>query len=293
MKQIIIPTDFSDISRNSIIYGFRLAEKLNFRVHLVHVLELYKFAAGTSEAELISTILPADNIQEMEESAKVSFKKMLDEMAKDIPAQVSYEMQVISGHLVNEMVVQSATDNTELMILAVAGSQDLISRFTHNTISAIISDAACPILVVPSGFTYRDPSKVVLATDFNKSDLNLLDSFLSLYKLFSPTIKVIHITQKQSDFKTELKFAGFKQLAIERAHYDSIDFSLQMNKNVVQGILDFLKVENADMLLMLKEHEGFFKSLFETSKTEKIAHYLKIPMISFHETPNTKKNNSK
>lgn len=283
MKRVLIPTDFSDISKNSIIYGFQMAAKFNMKVYLVHVLELYKFATGISEAELISTILPIDNIKEMEASALESFRKMLDSIKNELPVDVPYEIKVVSGHLVNEMIVESADDETELMILAVAGNQDLITRFTHSTISAIIDDSFCPVIVVPSGFTFKQVGKVVLATDFNKADLDILKRFVSLFRNLNPQILILHVATKSGDFKSELKFAGFKQLVQENIAYNNISFKLISQKNVVKGILDTLNSEAADMLLMLKEHETFFRSLFETNKTEKIAHFLKIPMVSYHE----------
>lgn len=282
MKRILIPTDFSEISKNSIVYGFQLAEKLGLHVQLVNVLELYKFAAGTSEAELISTILPADNIQEMEASAHESFKKMLDEIKNEIPSSVSYDVKVIAGHLVNEIVVESAI-NTEILILAVAGTQDLVSRFTHSTISSLLDEAACPVLVIPSISRFKPLMKVTLATDFNKADLGMLEDFIQLFHMFQPEIEVMHVSPKPVDFKTELKYAGFKQMISERIKYSKINYKLVLHKHVVQGILETLKENQSDLLLMLKEHEGFFKSLFEVSKTEKIAHFLKIPMLSYHE----------
>jgi nucleotide-binding universal stress UspA family protein len=289
MKRLLIPTDFSEISKNSIKYGFQVAVKLNLNVQLVHVLELYKFAAGTSEAELISTILPAENIIEMESLAMESFKKMLDELKDSLPAEVNYDIKVVSGHLVNEMIVESALDETEIMILAVAGNQDLVTRFTHSTISSIISDAVCPVIVVPSGYSFKTIDKVVFATDFNKADLDIFERFLNLFQQFKPIIEVIHVSPKVIDFKTELKFAGFKQLISERIIYPNVSFKLINHKNVVQGTIETLKSDNADMLLMLKEHGNFFKSLFETSKTDKIAHFLKVPMISYHEIDQVKK----
>jgi nucleotide-binding universal stress UspA family protein len=289
MKRLLIPTDFSDISKNSIIYGFHLAAKLNLNVQLVNVLELYKFAAGTSEAELISTILPADNIAEMESLAMESFKKMLEGIKSSLPSEVNYDIKVVTGHLVNEMIVESALDETELMILAVAGSQDLITRFTHSTISSIINEAVCPVMVVPSGFSYQPVKKVVLATDFNKADLDMFGRYINLFAQFKPQIEVLHISPKTIDFKTELKFAGFKQLIAEKITYANVSFKLINHKNVVQGTIETLKSDNADMLLMLKEHGNFFKSLFETSKTDKIAHFLKVPMISYHELEQVKK----
>jgi nucleotide-binding universal stress UspA family protein len=281
--KLLIPTDFSDVSKNSIIYGFHLADELNLQVQLVHVLELYKFAAGTSEAELISTILPSDNIKEMEASATESFKKLIEEIRANYPFKSSYELRVVSGHLINEIIIESAQEEIALMILAVSSNQDLISRFTNNTISAIITDSICPILIIPSGFAYKVPSKVTLATDFNKADLDILNKFLSFFRNQNPELEVLHIAQKNNDFKTELKFAGFKQLVTEKIDYKNVKFKMVSYKNVVKGILEELKSDNSDMLLMLKEHESFFKSLFETSKTEKITHYLKIPMISFNQ----------
>lgn len=283
MKKLLIPTDFSDISKNSIVYGFHIAELLNLEVNLVHVLELYKFAAGTSEAELISTILPADNIQEMEVAATESFTRLMDDIRSQYTSTAPYTIKVVAGHLINEMVVQSGNDDIEFMVLAVAGNQDLITRFTHNTISSIINDAVCPVLIVPSGFVFRIPSKVLLATDFNKSDLDVLSIFIHVFGQFTPDIEVVHIAPKVIDFKTELKFAGFKQLILERKDSSKIDFKLINNKHVVQGLLDTIKADDVDMLIMLKEHDSFFTSLF-ANKTERIAHYLKIPMISFHQT---------
>ncbi len=284
MKRLLIPTDFTDISKNSIIYGFQIASKFHLKVHLVHVLELYKFAAGISETELISTILPVDNIQEMEATAKDSFERILNEIKSNLPAEVPYEIKVVSGHLINELIIESAVEDTELMILAVSVNQDLVTRFNQSTISAIIDDAACPVLIIPSGYSYKPVEKVLLATDFNKADLEILKRFLLLYRPLNPKISVLHVATKPGDFKTELKFAGFKQLIREKIIYDNIEFKLLFNKNVVKGILETLNSESFDVLLMLKEHESFFKSLFETGKTEKITHFLKIPMISFHES---------
>jgi nucleotide-binding universal stress UspA family protein len=283
MKRLLIPTDFSDISKNSIIYGFNLAQKLGLNVALIHILELYKFAAGASETELISTILPVENIKEMEASATESFKKIMDELKPKLPTEVAYDIKVVSGQLTNELMIESSLADTDLMIVAVAGSQDLISRFTNSTISALIEDSACPVMIIPSGFSYQTIRKVVLATDFRKADIEVLEKFILLFGKFNPEIKVLHISSKANDFKTELKFAGFKQLVTEKIDYQNITFQLSSHKNVVQSITESLKNENADLLLMLKEHESFFKSLFETSKTEKITHYIKIPMISFHE----------
>jgi nucleotide-binding universal stress UspA family protein len=279
MKTILIPTDFSDISKNAVAYGFQLAQNIGAEIKLVHVLEIYKFAAGTSEAELISTILPAENIQEMEDAARKSFDNFLSDILPRVSTTVPYQTNVITGHLVNEMVVQSALPGIDLIILAVSGSQDLMTRFTHNTISAILSEAQCPVMVVPSNFAFRPMKQVVMASDFQKEELDMIANFLNSFNVFNPQITILHVTNRPVDFRTELKMAGMKQLVTEKTHYHNFDFRLKNHKNVVQGIIE--QTAGADLLLMLKEHEGFFKSLFEASKAEKITHYLKIPMLSY------------
>jgi nucleotide-binding universal stress UspA family protein len=283
MKSIIIPTDFSDISRNSINYGFELASRLGFKIQLVHVLELYKFAAGTSETEILSTILPADSIKEMQETAEVSFKKLIDDLKEQFGNKVDFEHKIIPGHLVNEMIAEAADDDTEMILLAVAETQDLVTRFTQGTISAIVAEASCPVMVVPSKVVFTPCSRILYATDFNKADINALLHCINTFEKFNPHITVLHISTKASDFKTELKFAGFKQMILESTSFKNIDFKLTQNKQVVNGIVQEILTDQADILVMLKEHEGFFRSLFETSKTDKITHLLKIPMISYHE----------
>ncbi len=279
MNKILIPTDFSDISKNAAIYGFQLAEQINAEIELLHILEIYKFAAGTSEAELISTILPAENIAEMEETAKNSFDFFIETIKNTQPIRVPYQTKVVTGHLVNELIVQSSMPETKLIILSVSSNQDLATRFTHNTISAILSESTCPIMVLPSNCTYKPILKVVFATDFKEEELNMLKKFLSLFINFNPTITVLHVTNKSIDFKTKLLMAGMFNTLSEETGYKHFSSKTLYCKNLVQGIIEQSK--EADLLLMLKEHEGFFKSLFEVSKTEKITHYLTIPMLSY------------
>ncbi len=281
MKKILIPTDFSDTSKNSVIYAFELAHQLQCEVELIHVLEIYKYAAGTSEAELISTILPSENIQEMEDLAKKSFESFMLDINSKINSSVPYRTRVVSGHLVNEIIVQSAIPEYCLLVLAVSSSQDLATRFTHNTISAILSDAGCPVIIVPSNYSYKTIQKVVLATDFNSADLDIIQKFLNMFNQLNPELTILHVTNKSIDFKLELKMAGMKQLVYEKIKYNKVNFKLTTAKNIVQGIIE--EAKNADLLIMLKEHEGFIKSLFEASKVEKITHFLKIPMLSFRQ----------
>lgn len=283
MKSILIPTDFSDISKNSVLYGFELASKLNLKVSLVHIIELYKFAAGTSETEIMSTVLPVESIKEMELSAEESFKKLITEIKKIYSDSVEFDYRIIPGHLINQMIAESHSENIEFVILAVAETHDLTTRFTHGTISSVTGEAVCPIIVVPSSFSFKPVRKVIYSTGFNKADIDSLTHFIKLFKVFNPEILVIHISPKPDDFMTELKFAGFKQLISERTDYQNITYKLIPGKNALDNVIESTKNEKADMLVMLKEHEGFFKSFFETNKTDKIAHYLRIPLISYHE----------
>lgn len=281
MKKIIIPTDFSGISRNSIIYGFELAKQLQLEVELIHVVELYKYTLGNSEAEILSTILPPENINEIELAANESFNKLINEIKAHI--QTVYSCKVITGNLVNELVTLSSLSNSELIIMAVADKQDLITRFTHNTLSSIISDALCPVMVVPWGNNYSAINRIVYATDYNKFDITALKKLVNTLGSMLPEINIVHVLNKEPDFKAELKFAGFKHIVSENINYSNITYNLHTHKNVVKGIIDYAQKQNADLLVMIKQHEGFFSSLFETGKTEKVTHYLKLPMISYAE----------
>ena len=139
-----------------------------------------------------------------------------------------------------------------------------------------------------SGFSFKIAEKVVLATDFHRTDLEMIERFVSLFGKYNPLIFVLHVATKTNDFKSELKFIGFKQMVQEKIAYANIEFKMIVHKNVVKGILETINAESADMLLMLKEHESFFKTLFETNKTDKITHFLKIPMISYQESVTSK-----
>ena len=75
MKRILIPTDFSEASANSIQYGLKMAAGHDVTVTVIHVIELYKYAAGTSESEIYTELSSNDRTAFIKKNAEEEFEK--------------------------------------------------------------------------------------------------------------------------------------------------------------------------------------------------------------------------
>ncbi len=281
MNKILVPTDFSEISQETLLYAFRFAEKHEKSLHIVHVLELYQYAAGTTESDLLSSILPPENITEMEKNALEILKKQINTVVSTHNLKVHHDFKVLPGHLVNDIIAESIAADCELLILPITEKGSQVTRFSHRAVTSIINDSIVPVLAVKH--PKFEPFKcLVYATDFKRTDIYALKHLSKLFENSDNQIIVTHINTKKDDFKTELLFEGFKNRVNAEIPDKNIVFESLYDKSIINGIISTVCQNNADGVVMLKDNESIFSSLFETSNTEKLVHSIEIPMIIYH-----------
>ncbi len=134
-SRIIVPVDFSEPSRQALLYAASLAKKLRAAIQLVHVLEpspYYEFdraQSGTMETQWKKT-------------ARAKLDLLLQSCAVDATAQVRI------GVAFEEIVQEAANHQADLIILSTHGRTGLKHAFLGSTAERVVRHAACPVLVV-------------------------------------------------------------------------------------------------------------------------------------------------
>jgi len=65
--------------------------------------------------------------------------------------------------------------------------------------------------------------------------------------------------------------------------YDKISFAVREDENVVEGIMDYARNGNFDLIVLLKENRNFLQRLFTRSDSNKILSESDVPVMVFHE----------
>jgi nucleotide-binding universal stress UspA family protein len=141
IERILIPTDFSESSRNAFKYAIDLNAVFRARLYLVHVLQDF---TEFSEYNLSPSILPQLYL-EFEENAA----KRLDEMVTTmVPQGMLCDTYILHGVPFYELIQFSRRENVDLIVIGTRGRTGIKHVLFGHTAEKVVKKAHCPVLSV-------------------------------------------------------------------------------------------------------------------------------------------------
>lgn len=255
MKKVLLPTDFSQNAFNAIKYAVQLFHKEDC---IFYLLNTYTPVLYNSEY-LVNTVLSMDEIYE--QNSMKGLLKVEKRIMKEFPNEKhSFELISAFNTLNEEIKDQVIAQGIDIVIMGTQGitGADQVLMGT-NTVHAI-KKTTCPLLAIPSNFSYKAPKNILFATDFETGEfLSFLDPLKMLAGNFEATVHVLHIftdeplTQEQLNTKKAL----LEFLKGIPNHFYTIE-----QDTVPKGIIKFQKENTMDMLVMVNQKHSFFQNLF-------------------------------
>jgi len=131
LKKILVPIDFSLMSKKAFHYALRFAEQFGCEIVLLHVVEPETVIAGTSLAVKVFAQLEDD-------MTAASSRDRLNSVAS----------AVRSGHAPNEITKAAKDLDVDLIMIATHGYTSWRHLCISSTAERVVRTAPCPVLVV-------------------------------------------------------------------------------------------------------------------------------------------------
>ncbi|MGN6193442.1 MAG: universal stress protein [Ginsengibacter sp.] len=272
MKNILVPTDFSDAAFNAISYAAFLANIFEANLLLLHV---YPNTAAFQEQ---FGAMVYQTGEELEASNEKFLKKQIEGIARRFTVKIN--SLVLKGnpvYTINEIAKKYQSD---LIVMGMKGKGESNSIFGSTT-TAMIDKTCIPLLVIPQHATYQTIDTITIATDFKNEEL--LSHFTLLAKLiskFRPFIQLVNIQKKNCHLSAEM-IAGKMREGLEWDRYNH-SFNTIEKDNIEEGVDQFLEEHSTDLLVMVARRHNFFEKAFAGSHTKKMTHQTKKPLLIFH-----------
>ena len=140
IRNILLPTDFSEPSARAVEYAASLAKSLGASVHLVHVLE---------EPVMVGSAWSAGWTTEARERRYQDGRAKLAAVARTIhrPAD-SVSVEVRTGSAIEEIVRAAIDYGCDLIVMATHGRSGVKHLVMGSVAERVIRGAPCPVLVV-------------------------------------------------------------------------------------------------------------------------------------------------
>jgi nucleotide-binding universal stress UspA family protein len=280
MNSILVPVDFTPVSFNAFVFASHLAERLNYKIRLIHVF------SGTFDAGMDKTfdIKAGMGRSEMFLDKLKSFANYYpSEGPTDIrPVEIEYD--ALHGSVVKQVINLSKDQNFEMIVMGTRDKHNMLDKWLGTVSSGVSRNAHRPVLLVPYPAHYSEFRNIVFACDYHVANLRILDRIQSFNKPFNAHLQFIHIKTETNESDS---FDRIKQEIVDymMAYSDpafSIDIELIKENEVADGLFKYSKRINADLLVLVSEHRSFLERLLHKSITKAVALESSIPMLIMH-----------
>ena len=273
MKKILLATNFSDSSRKAIQYAFNQFGDSPCEFTLMYACDAFPMNSSSEIAfNLMSEMYKRskENLaNQMEEIKKLDTKKIHTFKTEFIATSAGRSIEILNRKYRYDFVVVGATGKGEDILFG-STATEIILNTTVNTI------------VVPSGTKAEPVKNVVLAVDYlpvrSFSQFDTLKEFLLERdaRLTLLTVMTDSALAAEKDSLIRYRYIDyFEPLSMATDHIRA--------SNIEAGIMEYLKFNNTDLLVMLTRHHSFFDVIFNRSVTRKFAFNPTLPLISIYD----------
>ena len=270
MKNILLPTDFSDNSWNAIQYAVELFkdEKCNFFLLNTYTPMIYNLEY-TSRFGLVEVLEETSkkNLNDIQQRIENKFKN----------PNHNYNQISSFNTLTNEIEQLHEGHVMDLIVMGTKGATGLGEiLFGSNTVH-IIKTVKCPVLAIPSDFTFEAPQEILFPSDYDVSFNE--DSVKQIIDIAIPHNSRINILNVSDEYELSDEQEKNKQKLAKLFKNVTHLFHSVNNESVTKAISEFQLSKQINLLVMINNKHSFFENLFFKSKINQIGFHLKTPFL--------------
>jgi len=279
MKNILVPTDFSENSLNALKYAISFFENLSINFHLLHVSTRVDSPEKSNFQELLVSNLNENSHFDPIEKLKAEVHKI-----KKLSTNINHNFYF--HHEYNQFVdsVRKLVNDQSIdyIVLGTKGGSKISKEVLGSHTADVITRVKCTALVIPENARYTKPHNIVFPTDFNiyyKS--KLLQTLSEFLKVKDTTLNVLFVSKiaKELSFLQKKNRGYLQDYLQEKPH----SFYFIINENIDNAIETFVSTNRVDIIAMVAKNLNFFQRILFQPPAEKISYHTRVPFLVLHE----------
>jgi nucleotide-binding universal stress UspA family protein len=143
IKRILLPTDFSDTSKEALKYAISMAREFGAEMTALHVINQQLLTEGLNLPRVIS-------LQDLEKEMAREAERQMEAFLKDIPelGEVTFRTLIRLGNPFLEIINYARDNAVDLIVIGTHGRSGLEHIIFGSTAEKVVRKAPCPVLSV-------------------------------------------------------------------------------------------------------------------------------------------------
>ena len=275
MKKFLVPTDFSDTSKNAARFAVQATAHIpGALIILYHVYD--KISAGSDGTPLHDS----DNDKQI--VLRTALQSLKEELNALSPVAIEIDAEEGSS-LIDTMKKYVRHNAIDMIIMGITGATRLEQIFMGSNSLNMAREAVCPVIIVPPNAKYSQIKNVLFASDFKNVDSTTPKAQLkAVLDVFKPDLHIVNVDIEHYVELTEEYKVQRNKLEKMFAEYNPQFYFIRLY-DFLDAISSFTTDKNIDLILTVPRKHGFLTNLFKTSNTKKLAYHSHVPIVAVHE----------
>lgn len=273
MKNILVPTNFSENCKKAEELGIEMAKLYNSEIHFFHLIntpvnwvELDKEKEKRYPETVKQIGIAKASLRELEKKAERQGLECRTFLEFD-GGQANILKH--SGHFHHDFIVTGSS-----------GTRGGIRELMGSNVEKIVRKADVPVVVVKDeevSFPFKD---IVFVSDFLQDVSDAFKQVISIAEKCGAHIHLLRVNT-QTDFNSiEQGLDPIKEFLKKFPDLDNFSMNVYNEQDVETGINNFLRYKNADLIAMCTHGRTGFLSLFSKSIAEGVTNHSELPVMT-------------
>jgi nucleotide-binding universal stress UspA family protein len=275
MKKFLVPTDFSETSKNAAKYAAQMAAGIpGAKVILINISD--KFTAGSDSSPLTET----------KKDRRTILQAALAHVAEEMRSLANVEIEFVieeGSSLVETLDRYVRHQGVNMIVMGITGASRLEQLFIGSNTLDMVDAGVCPVMIIPPDAQYHPIKNVLFASDFKDVETTVpAVPVKSVLDLFRASLHIVNVdSEHYVDITDEYKAQRVKLEAILGNYQPEFYFIRQYD--FLDAVSQFTQDKNIDVIVTVPKGHSFLSGLFKTSHTKKLAYHSHVPIIAIHE----------
>ncbi|WP_185145830.1 universal stress protein [Chryseobacterium sp. SNU WT5] len=281
IKTILLPTDFSNKSKNALKLAVKMAQRHNAKLIVTHMVHTY-FLIDRGGKQVIGSQTIQENIDRANEKVRALAIELKEKYNFDVETKISNQ-SIVDG--INELVV---TDNIDLVIVGTSGRQKMKEFILGSNSYNVLLHANCSVLLVPQTFKRTTFKKILFPVRVqNELDQKATLSLL-LAKKNKGGINILGVGDPDRMVSVRTSF-----LEMKRELAKSVDCisEFKLSHDNAQIISEVANSKESDIIMLADYDEDIWKSFLSDNFFKKMINNTDVPLFIVKSKLNKIKNN--
>ena len=276
MKNVLIPTDFSENSWNAIRYALQFLKKERCSFYVLHVNN------GNRNSQ---TLLNKEDLEkENSYTSKKHLRKLLDRITKEFPENKNHKFYTLTDNnfFITSIRKHIAEKKIDLIVMGTKGATDENKLIIGSNTTNVIVKVPCNTLIIPEKATFEGLEEVAFPTDFSLTyGIEALQPLSEILEKNNAALHLLHISKKVVDLnRSQLEN---KELLEDYFSNQKHNFHFLNDKEVEEAVQQFMENNAIQLMVMMAKNLNYFQKILFHLKVEKSSYHTNIPLLVLHE----------